>query len=374
MKKKILFNVSNIVNWMGGVYYAQNIINLIFHSDKLCDEYEIHVLASSSNSNVFKKYGNRIYLTEINYSSIYANSIYFIRYMQKNKIDCWYALCWDFIDFLLVKKAIFWIADFQYIHLPQLFSKYEYNMRDYVSRYIAHQHNDLVFSSNDAYRDFKTCYSNYKCKCHVVHFTSDIINELQAMETSVEKQTLQKYELEKARYIYIPNQFWQHKNHLIVLQMIEKLETEEIKDILFVFTGQMHDYRNREYTEKLQTYFSHDIIKKRTRNLGFINRQEQLIIMKNAIFLIQPSLFEGWGTGLEDAKVLDKRVILSDLPVHEEQKYEKCVLFQRNNADDLLDKVKTFIRYQSEDNINRGIERFHHDSLRYAEELEKVLL
>ena len=39
---------------------------------------------------------------------------------------------------------------------------------------------------------------------------------------------------------------------------------------------------------------------------------------------MQPSLCEGWGTVLEDAKVLDKAVLLSDIPVHREQKNENA--------------------------------------------------
>ena len=46
--KKIVFNVSSIKNWMGGVYYAQNIINLILHNEELSNLYEIHVLGQKS--------------------------------------------------------------------------------------------------------------------------------------------------------------------------------------------------------------------------------------------------------------------------------------------------------------------------------------
>lgn len=60
------------------------------------------------------------------------------------------------------------------------------------------------------------------------------------------------------------------------------------------------------------------------RLLGFVERTEQLCIMKNAAFIVQPSLCEGWGTVLEDAKVLDKAVLLSDIPVHREQKNENA--------------------------------------------------
>lgn len=366
--------MANITNWMGGIYYAKNIINLIMHSNKLRQEYEIHVLVTTINAHVFQEYDDYIFLKEINYGNCYLNSIFFIWYMHKNKIDYWYSLSMNIVERLLVKKAILWIPDFQYLHLPQYFSKFEYNMRDYISRYMACKRNSLVLSSKDACKDFVENYSDYKCKCYVVHFASDIVSEVQAIKLEEENQILHNYQLEEKRYIYIPNQFWQHKNHLTVLQMIEKMSEKDAENILFVFTGQMYDYRNKEYISELQKYFSRNRIKERTKNLGFLNRKEQLVIMKNALFLIQPSLFEGWGTVLEDAKVLDKRVILSDLPVHREQKYEKCVLFQKNNPDDLLEKVFYFMKQQSFDSIDNGIIRFHEDSRKYAMELEKVLL
>ena len=373
-RKKIVFNVVNIKNWMGGVYYAQNIINLIMHSERLQQKYEVHVLTSSAHAHVFEKFGESIKLVEMDYENYYLNSLYFIKYMRKNKIDYWYALSMNIVEKLLVKKAILWIADFQYIHLPQYFSGIEWKTRNATSKYMAKQNNVLVLSSEDARRDFVENYKKNKSNCYVVHFTSAIEEEVRKITKDKEDQILQKYGLYGKIYIYIPNQFWQHKNHLVVLRMIEKFIKNNKDEVLFVFTGQMHDYRSKEYTEKLRKYFEQEDIDERTVNLGFLDREEQLIIMKNACFLIQPSLFEGWGTVLEDAKVLDKRVILSDLEVHKEQQYEKCTLFQRDNPNDLLDKVNRFLKDDVKDDLEAGIERFHKDSRNYAKELERILL
>ncbi|MCM1038222.1 MAG: glycosyltransferase [Ruminococcus sp.] len=372
-RKKIAFNVSSINNWMGGVYYAHNMINLILHSEELRDEYEIHVLTSPANAPVFQKYGNRIKLVEINYGNSYLNSIYLVWYVHRHKIDYWYGLSLNLVERLIVKKVIMWIADFQYLHLPQYFSDFELKMRDGGAKYMAKQKNTLVLSSNDAKKDFLMQYKKHKCKCMVVHFTSNIEDEVLGITESEERETLTKYNLYQQKYIYIPNQFWQHKNHIVVLEMIEQYLSRKLENVIFVFTGQMNDYRNREYTEKLKKYFAREDISQVTENLGFLERKEQLVIMKNAAFLIQPSLFEGWGTVLEDAKVLDKRVILSDLPVHEEQKYEKCVLFKRTDAEDLLNKVELLLHEKSEDDLSKGLSRFHRDSQKYAEELARAL-
>lgn len=359
---------------MGGVYYAHNIINLILHSSKLRRLYEIHVLAAPDNASVFRKYDKKIKLTEIDFGNCYFNSIYLLWYMHHYKIDYWYTLSLNLVERLIVRKAIFWIADFQYLHLPQCFSHFDRMMRDNTAHYMAKKKNILILSSEDAKEDFLKYYENHNCQCRVVHFASNIEDEIMQITKMDETEILQKYDLYGKKYIYIPNQFWQHKNHLVVLKMIERYVSGDVENVIFVFTGQMDDYRSKEYTEKIKEYFAKEDIAGVTKNLGFLQRKEQIIIMKNAVFLIQPSLFEGWGTVLEDAKVLDKRVILSDLSVHKEQRYEKCVLFKRTDAEDLLSKVKQLLYEESEDDFKKGIERFHRDSQKYAEELEKVLI
>jgi hypothetical protein len=50
--------------------------------------------------------------------------------------------------------------------------------------------------------------------------------------------------------------------------------------------------------------------------VGFIDRAEQTMLLKNAISIVQPSLFEGWSTVVEDAKALNQYMILSDIPVN----------------------------------------------------------
>ena len=45
-------------------------------------------------------------------------------------------------------------------------------------------------------------------------------------------------------------------------------------------------------------------IKKYISILGFISRQDQLSLMRDAIAVIQPSLFEGWSTVVEDCKAI----------------------------------------------------------------------
>ena len=76
--------------------------------------------------------------------------------------------------------------------------------------------------------------------------------------------------------------------------------------------------------------------------LGFIEREEQLILLKNAQAVIQPSLFEGWSTVIEDVKAQNNYIIASNLGVHQEQliDYPNYSLFDPKSATDLAEKMQ----------------------------------
>lgn len=102
--------------------------------------------------------------------------------------------------------------------------------------------------------------------------------------------------------------------------------------------------------------------------------------MKHAKFLVQPSLCEGWGTVLEDAKVLDKTVLLSDIPVHREQKNEKCKLFDPHNPKKLAELIeetameagKTEHADEFAGDTERGIANMYREAKEYSKALERV--
>jgi glycosyltransferase involved in cell wall biosynthesis len=73
--------------------------------------------------------------------------------------------------------------------------------------------------------------------------------------------------------------------------------------------------------------------------LGFIERKEQLLLMKSSISVIQPSLFEGWSTVVEDAKAMSKHIILSSLEVHREQLNENVIFFKPDNEKELAEII-----------------------------------
>lgn len=154
-------------------------------------------------------------------------------------------------------------------------------------------------------------------------------------------QLREKYGIPE-KYFFSPNQFWVHKNHKLVLKAVKLLKNEGI-NILVAFSGKNYDFRNPGYFEELVQFARENDLQENIKFLGFIDRSEQLVLMKHAIAIIQPSLFEGWSTVVEDAKALSQDIILSNLNVHVEQTtdYPNKCFFNPYDEVDLKEKIKS---------------------------------
>jgi glycosyltransferase involved in cell wall biosynthesis len=75
--------------------------------------------------------------------------------------------------------------------------------------------------------------------------------------------------------------------------------------------------------------------------LGVIPRIDQIQLMRRCLAVIQPSLFEGWSSVIEDARSLGKPVIASDFPVHIEQNAPNSYFFECGNAEALAELIST---------------------------------
>ncbi len=213
-----------------------------------------------------------------------------------------------------------WIPDFQEVYLPELFSN-ELKEKRKKERQNICQGDWVVFSSKDSQSDFNQLYPNTDIKQFVLpfavthpKFNTEDITDLR-----------RKYNLPE-HYFFAPNQFWAHKNHMVVLKAINTLKNRGTL-VHVAFSGKEDDHRNRSYFNKLKQFTIENDLTDLVHFLGFIPRKEQLCIFNNAIAIIQPSKFEGWSTVVEDAKALNKFLILSDLRVHREQVVENVGFF-----------------------------------------------
>ena len=109
--------------------------------------------------------------------------------------------------------------------------------------------------------------------------------------------------------------------------------------IIVYCTGNINDYRNKNYFSKLLSYIKKYKLENNFKILGAVPYKDVQALMLGCKAMINPSLFEGWSTTVEEAKSLGKRIILSDIMVHKEQNPEGGLFFKKNEAKDLADKM-----------------------------------
>ncbi len=239
--------------------------------------------------------------------------------------------------FRKIPHRLFWFPDFQEEYLPEMFGHQKVqNRRDYRGR-VAKQARHIVFSSRDAERDFRRFYPESKAVSHVLNFavTHPAYEQLDL------DQLRQKYELGARPFFLVSNQFWKHKNHGLVVEALKQLkDASSDHDVLVCFSGKEADARNPDYSRHIRSTVERHGLHDDVRFLGFIDREEQLALMKGSLAVIQPSLFEGWSTVIEDAKALGVPVIASDLAVHVEQLGDSGVYFPRSDAGALAEKMQ----------------------------------
>lgn len=220
-----------------------------------------------------------------------------------------------------------WIPDFQHKLLPQLFSAAEIAKRDRGIAALARDARSIVFSSEATAADFRRFCTGAVARPEVLRFCTAAATD---WFTGDPLAVQAKYHLPD-RFFLISNQLWQHKNHLLVCDALGLLADEGMRPH-FVWTGQPSDFRDKNYLNVVLQRLHERGVAPQVSMLGLIPRADQIQLMRRSVVVVQPSLCEGWSTVVEDARLLGKTVVLSDLDVHREQNPPGARFFERESA------------------------------------------
>ncbi|NPV85811.1 MAG: glycosyltransferase family 4 protein [Anaerolineae bacterium] len=218
--------------------------------------------------------------------------------------------------------VIGWIPDFQQSHLPEMFSPAEVLSRNEDNRKLSAAAQIILLSSQSAKTDFEKLFPEYASKARVLPFATPVPEEIFSEDC---ERVCKLYHLPR-RFFYLPNQFWKHKNHQIVLEALT-IAHQSQPEITVVCTGNLNDGRNPLYSSELLAQVSERGLRDRFIVLGMVPRSHLYQLMRQSLAVLQPSLFEGWSTTVEEVKSIGKRIILSDIPVHREQNPPQAIYF-----------------------------------------------
>jgi glycosyltransferase involved in cell wall biosynthesis len=223
-----------------------------------------------------------------------------------------------------------WIPDFQHLHLPEMYSQTQILDLNKKYRQGIKRSTLVILSSKSVLEDFLRFSPEFVHKARVMNFVAHIPPRLYLDDPRV---VVEQYHLPE-KFVYLPNQFWKHKNHIAVFDALRILKGRNIKPFV-VLTGNPVDSRNPLYFANLIQKISEWDLRDQLAFLGLVPQNHVYMLIRQSVCVLNPSLFEGWSTTVEEAKSVGKRVLLSDLPVHREQDPPASVYFNSNDPEQL---------------------------------------
>lgn len=333
-------------NWIGGIVYSTNLVSalrsLLNKNIKIIGVVTPpQALAIEVNLDFLKSCDSILFVGD------FQDKLPLLQQMLPSGLHSYSCLNWIqsqvYIDFLYPLNSVInhnipnasWIPDFQHHHLPEFFLQQELDARSQAFHVVTQNARLLVLSSEDARSDLLKLYPDIKARTSVLHFRSVI-----DVPPEDPRIILQKYKLPE-KFLLCCNQFWTHKDHITLFNAIAHLHKNGLS-IFLVCTGATSDYRNHTHYIALLQLIDNLNIKNNVKLLGYIPRSEQIALMRCSAAMVQPSLFEGWSTVLEDARSLGLPVIASDLGVHIEQDLSGAKYFKRRDVASLCEVLSTY--------------------------------
>jgi glycosyltransferase involved in cell wall biosynthesis len=205
-----------------------------------------------------------------------------------------------------------YVPDYQHRHLPHLFSSKELAERDEVFGRLVAGSDAMVMNAKAVAEDMRRFTPEPLPGLHVLPFSPNLNPEW----LQDRPELLTSYGVE-GPYFIICNQFWMHKDHLTAFRAMAEIVRSRT-GVSLVCTGGTTDYRDPTYFGKLKAEAAKLGLESQLRFLGHIPKRDQIELLKHAVALVQPTLFEGGpgGGSTYEAVALGQRVLLSDLPVN----------------------------------------------------------
>ena len=276
-------------------------------------------------------------------------------FLKRHKIDAVFGLCMQYRYGKI--PTLSWVYDFQHVHMPEMFSLRERLMRDLAFCQTARLSTRIVVMSQAVKRDFEALFPKYAYKVRVLKTGSYIPQSVYEIDP---ESVTRMYQLPE-KFVYLPNQFWKHKNHEIAFRAIELLKNRGVK-VFVVCSGYQGDCRHPLYFDDLLRKVSQWRIQDQIAFLGLVPRNHVYQLMRQCICVLNPSLFEGFGLTVDEARSVGKQVLLSDIPTHREHNAPKAIFFDPRNCEDLAQKLK-FVWCETEPGPDLDLEFAAHQSL-----------
>ncbi len=340
--------------WMGGINYFRNLFEALRFSDYNTVE-PVIVAGSSADKSILSSFG----ATRTNFSSLgdttgwkwkmrralalgIGRDFIFERQLKAERIEL--ISHFGYLGKRASIPSLVWITDFQEKYFPEFFSVSELDARNRENRNVVRHASAILLSSEHAREGLAQISAEAAARAYVLPFVASVpdMSDIPKIGLLVAKYSLPE------KYFFLPNQFWKHKNHEVVIRALGLLKRSG-KPVTVVATGNLQDHRQPEHANYLLRLIATEDISEYFRILGMVSYPNLMGLMANAVAVLNPSLFEGWSTTVEESKSLGKLAIVSDISVHREQLPSRGVFFHPSDAAGLADALLEALRAHQKD-------------------------
>lgn len=251
-----------------------------------------------------------------------------------------------------------YLYDAQHKHLPQFFSAAELAQRDRdFTEMLAHA-DTVIVNARAVAADLRVYFPSGAAKVIALPFSTA---PSPAWLDQVPEPARAKYGI-SGPYFIVCNQFWKHKDHQTAFEAFAALAAER-PGLSLVCTGAVSDHRDPLHFNRLQELLRELGVEERVHILGLIPKLDQIALMRGALALIQPTMFEGGpgGGAVYDAVALGIPCIVSDIPVNLELDEPGVRFFRSRDAGSLhrvmaltQDEVMDRVQPSREELLARG--------------------
>ena len=222
--------------------------------------------------------------------------------------------------------VIAWIPDFQHRAMPEMFTRTARLKRELGFRAQVHSGRTIMVSSEHARAACEKYYPSTVGRTFTVRFAVPPPR----IDAAAARAVAAGYGLPE-QFVYLPNQFWRHKNHQLVVEALTILKDSKTPATVAA-SGSPLDPRNPGHFQALSGLVRGRGLEGSFRILGIVPHDHVAALMFASTALLNPSLYEGWSTTVEEARALGTALILSDIPVHREQAGVDATYFDPTSA------------------------------------------
>jgi len=344
---RVAFTLIGGENWTGGHNYLLNLLRALVTHQKadiapvlfVCNDGEgdVEPFLALSGIEVIRSnlLAPRYRKTQLVQALVWGRVSGLARLFSAHRIDLVFEAA-QFFGWRMGLPSIAWIPDLQHKALPHLFSKSAWWKREVGFRAQIIGRRVIMLSSDDVKNACVRHYPATRGRARTVHFA---MPAGAIPDFAVARDIADSYGL-PPNFIFMPNQFWRHKNHMRVLDALTILRGRGV-DIVVAASGKQHDPRAPEYFPEFERNLKARSLESSFRLLGLIPYAHLTALMRCCQVMLNPSLFEGWSTTVEEARALAAPMLLSDLDVHLEQMGSEARYFNRDSSEALADMLQT---------------------------------